>query len=136
MDGSTDTACTEQEMVYIQTCTAGSISVKFLGIVDTPKADADGIVRSLEKAIQRGLDQSIHDLGSKLVAMGSDGAAVMMGCNNGVVKKVKEAVAPSLVGIHCFAHRLELACKDVVKEHPEYDGFMELLNDIYIFYKR
>ena len=63
----------------------------------------------------------------KLVAMGTDGAAVMLGKNNGVATKVQDSVAPSLGAVHCFAHRLELAARDVVKKHPMYEEFELLL---------
>ncbi|XP_072030697.1 zinc finger protein 862-like [Amphiura filiformis] len=128
MDGSTDVSVVEQEMVYVRTCKQGNVDVKFVGIVGTPKADADGILASLEKAVADGIGTSLDDLGPKLVAMGTDGAAVMMGCNNGVVTKIKNNVAPTMVGIHCFAHRLELAAKDVVSKHQFFEGNLNRAN--------
>ncbi len=50
----------------------------------------------------------------KLVGMGSDGASVMLGANNGVAALLKKE-QPALVTIHCFRHKLELAYKDSVK---------------------
>jgi hypothetical protein len=52
---------------------------------------------------------------NKLVGMGSDGASVMLGSKNGVAAKLR-ALQPSLVAVHCYAHRLELAFKDAVKK--------------------
>lgn len=135
MDGSTDVSVIEQEMVYVRTCQAGEVSVNFVQIVSTPKADADGITASLEKAVNKGLNMTFTDIGKKLVAMGTDGAAVMLGKNNGVTTKVRESIAPSLLAVHCFAHRLELASKDVVKRHPRYAEIEQLLWDLYRFYK-
>lgn len=135
MDGSTDVSVMEQEMVYVRTCVAGVVDVQFIGIVGTPKADADGITKSLTKAVLNGLGINMTDMGKKLVAMGTDGAAVMLGCNNGVVTKVRDMVAPSLVGVHCFAHRLELAAKDVVKKHAQYGIFEKLMQNLFKFYK-
>ena len=43
-DGTTDTSVVEEEIVYISYAVRGSVQVKFLAIVPTPKADAAGIV--------------------------------------------------------------------------------------------
>ena len=134
MDGSTDVSVTEQEMVYMRMCDAGR-GVDFIGVVATPKADAEGIYHSLDKAIGNGLDTDLKTLGSKVVAMGTDGAAVMMGKINGVTTKVKNAIAPAMVSVHCFAHRLELAIKDVVARHPRYAELENLLQTLFKFYK-
>ena len=133
-DGSTDISIKEQELVYVRTCQAGVISVKFLGIVNAPKPDAEGILACIDEAVQTGLNIPLEDFATKLVALGADGAAVMMGRNTGVVTRLRQ-LAPTLVGIHCFAHRLELAVKDVVKLHPMYGTLDRLLLDLYLFYK-
>lgn len=133
-DGSTDTAVVEQELVYVRTCKAGVIAVNFLGIMATPKADAPGICNSLGRAVTNGLDMPMEEFCKKLVAFGADGAAVMMGRNNGVVARIRNEMAPKIVGIHCFAHRLELAVRDVVAKHPLYKTFDKLLLDLYLFY--
>ena len=49
--------------------------------------------------------------------MGSDGASVMLGKKSGVLVLLKEQ-QPSLIGIHCSAHRLELCYKDAMKKVP------------------
>lgn len=41
----------------------------------------------------------------KLRGVGTDGAATMLGCRTGVVVRLTERV-PTLMGIHCAAHRL------------------------------
>lgn len=51
---------------------------------------------------------------SKLVALGSDGAAVMLGKNNGVIALL-QAQQPSMIAVHCSGHRLELAYKVMMK---------------------
>ena len=40
--------------------------------------------------------------------IGTDGASTMIGCHNGVVKRLK-SIAPSLIGVHRAAHPLNLA---------------------------
>ena len=53
----------------------------------------------------------------KLVSLGTDGANVMTGKHNSVLALLKRDV-PSLVSIHCIAHKLELSLgfQDTVKE--------------------
>ena len=135
VDGSTDASIQEQQMVYVCACKEGRQMIHFLGCISTPKADADGIVKSIESAVQLGLDVTLIEFGKKLVAIGTDGAAVMTGCRGGVVAKLRQSVAPTIVGIHCFAHRLELAIHDVIKLHNTYSTFDKLLLDLWLFYK-
>ena len=44
----------------------------------------------------------------KMRGIGTDGAATMAGCRNGVVARLKR-ITPSAIGVHCAAHRLNLA---------------------------
>ena len=44
----------------------------------------------------------------KIRGIGTDGASTMLGCRNGVVAQLKR-IRPSAIGIHCAAHRLDLA---------------------------
>ena len=50
----------------------------------------------------------------KLIALGSDGAANMTGVKGGLAALLRRDVNPELVNVHCFAHRLELAFRDVL----------------------
>ena len=95
--------------------------------------DAAGVKASVERAVERGLGEKMPVFNKKFVAIATDGAAVMTGCKSGVVALMK-ATQPSLIGIHCFSHRLELACRDVVKANPSYQEIDKFLLDIYLFY--
>ena len=44
-----------------------------------------------------------------------DGAAVMLGKNNGVAAKLQDLVDRDLVVVHCVAHNLELGAMDAAK---------------------
>ena len=50
------------------------------------------------------------DIRTKLFALGSDGASVMLGCRGGVSTLMKEHV-PYLIANHCVSHRLALPLK-------------------------
>ena len=133
-DGSTDSSVCEQEMMFMRMGDHGQVKVKFVGVIETPKADAERITKSIMKGVEVGLDIKFEDFVPKLVAMGCDEAAVMIGRNTGVVKRLRD-LAPSMVGIHCFAHRLELAIKDVIKKHQHYAQLEKLMFDLWQFYK-
>ena len=45
---------------------------------------------------------------SKLRGIGADSAATMVGCHIGVVTRLQD-IHPSAIGVHCAAHRLNLA---------------------------
>ncbi|XP_060782584.1 zinc finger protein 862-like [Neoarius graeffei] len=52
---------------------------------------------------------------TKLVACCTDGASVMTGAHKGVVARLRET-NKHVLGMHCMAHRLELAFKDAVQK--------------------
>ena len=68
-----------------------------------------------------------------LVGFGSDGASVMMGRQNGVLKKIKDDV-PHLIEMHCVAHRLELVILDAFKGESILTELNDLLQGIYKHY--
>ena len=56
----------------------------------------------------------------KVVAIGTDGASVMLGSKTGVVQRIREAcVRPWLVALHCSGHKLELSFKDTTKKEDK-----------------
>ena len=69
----------------------------------------------------------------KLVALGSDGASVMLGKNNGVIALLK-AIQSATLPVHCSAHRLELAYKDTIKKIPIAEKVVTLLSGLYYMY--
>ena len=69
------------------------------------------IKRAMETVIDR--DQCI----AKLVALESDGAAAMLGKNNGIITLL-QAQQPSMIAVHCSSHSLELAYKESIKKFP------------------
>ena len=71
---------------------------------------------------------------AKLVALGSDGAAVMLGKNSGVITLL-QAKHPSVIAVHCSGHRLELAYKDSVKNFPLAEKVVTLLTGLYYMYR-
>lgn len=65
----------------------------------------------------------------KFVCLGSDGASVMIGKNNSVYVHLKTDV-PSLISIHCIAHKLELGFQDTIKDVKLFEDVKEMLKGI------
>ena len=129
-DGSTDSGVQEEEIVYVRYCNSGEINTSFVALGSPERADADGIFKVISDSLN---NVGIKDWHNKLVGVGSDGANVMTGKKGGVVAKWKQ-LQPLLQGVHCFAHRLELAFKDVVKNINYYSKMSTLLMGLYYFY--
>ena len=130
-DGSTDSAITEEEILYARYAIKGEVFVTFLGLVSVPKADANHITRAISDGVEKILGDS--EWKKKLVGIGTDGAAVMTGRVNGVVAQFQKEV-PYAVGVHCMAHRLELSFKDAAKNNSCQSKLDSLLLGLYHFY--
>ena len=49
------------------------------------------------------------EVAKRLICFGADGASIVQGSRNGVTVQMKEHVGPFMFGIHCMAHRTNLA---------------------------
>lgn len=131
MDGSTDCGTIEQETLFIRCCSEGKIMLKFLCIGEPRSTCAQDLLTFVKKKIQENdLGDHIH----KLVGFGCDGASNMLGCHNGLVTLLRQEYS-EILGIHCLAHRLELAYKDALKGDRLYVQLSTLLLGLYYFYK-
>ena len=82
----------------------------FLGLYEMEKTDADSIVRIIKDSLLCfGFDKE------KLRGQCYDGCSTMMGTKTGVSKQVKNDVQPLALSTHCYAHSLNLACGDWMK---------------------
>lgn len=101
-DGSMDSSIIDNEIVYLRYITTDGPKVRFVGSMQVGKADAKSIVDAMPRACSlNGLNWD--DLTSKMVALGSDGASVMLG-KKGVAALLKN-LNNSIVPVHCFEHR-------------------------------
>lgn len=106
--------------------------------------NADAICGKVTKYLEgNGLDYA------KLRGIGTDGASVMTGKNNGAVKKIIERQSSQqvdennpnklinrAVGAHCAAHKLNLAAKQSGNDFPTIQKFKRVLTSLYAFYAR
>ena len=133
-DGSTNSASTEAEVLYVRYCLHGEIKIHFVDIRNIVKADAEGITNIIFKMLDERLGESWK---AKIVGIATDGAAVMLGSKNGVVARVKrELKRPFIQSVHCSNHRLELAYKDACRRIDLFTKIDSFLLSIYLFYKK
>ena len=91
-----------------------------------------GVVQAIQRAMNTVIDWP--DFLRKLPALGSDGAAVRLGKNSGVISLV-QAEQPSMIAVHCSGHRLELANQDAIKKFPLPEKVVILLSGLFYMYR-
>ena len=131
-DESTDSAVLEQLLIYVLFCKQGEIHTKFLNIVSLQKADSESIFLALKNVCNQ-IFQATEKPFEKLLCFVADGAATMQGCKAGVRQRISNE-QPALIGLHCMAHRLELAFKNTIKKFKAYHNVEDLLFKVYKFY--
>jgi hypothetical protein len=131
MDGSTDSSTTEQETIFIRCCVHGKTELKFLCIGEPRSTCAQDLLTFVKQKLE---ENNLADQMHKLVGFGCDGASNMLGRHNGLVALLKKEYV-EILGVHCLAHRLELAYKDALKENRQYIQLSALLLGLYYFYK-
>ena len=123
LDETTDCSVTEQLAVhgrYISP-TTGELKCHYLKVIDilhseshkhvSVHAGANTITSHVWIYIYIYIEQASLDM-SKLRGIGTDGAVTMVGCRTGVVTRL-QAIQSSAIGVHCAAHRLNLASSQV-----------------------
>ena len=119
MDGTTDAGNIEDELIVIMTFykddMVGEVKsvARYLSVEIPKKADA-GLILCLQRLLQAlGVENLLSVLQSKPILVGGDtgGASVNIADQNGMKGKLQREL-PWLFWGWCYAHRLELACKD------------------------
>ena len=146
-DESTDCTVTEQLVLhcrYIEKDT-GELKSNFLKVIDalglcesvegesdrssrTVSLNADTITAHILKY----LDDIKLDM-NKIRGIGTDGASTILGCRNGVVAQLKR-IRPSAIGVHCAAHRLNLASSQAGDTVPYVKKFNTIIRQLFDFY--
>lgn len=81
-------------------------------IAEAANTTASGILDCINSVM---VSKGIPRWKENLIGFGADGAATNFGKHHGVFAQLS-CDMPWLMGIHCVAHRLELACKDALKD--------------------
>lgn len=148
MDGTTDAGNQEDELIVLVHCSKDDSTqeltprTRFLSIHSPKQADASGLLDCLRDALKLLDVDDILDkdkvLGVEdkpvLVGGGTDGAAVNVGEHSGLKGQLQRAL-PWLFWSWCYAHRLELACKDAFSS-PLFSNIEEMLLRLYYLYEK
>ena len=128
-DETTDLSTTKQLIIYIKAVSVNNCAATyFLSLKELPECDANSIVTQLRNVLEEyGLDMA------KCFGIGSDGAAVMTGQHNGVSAQLK-ALQPSIISIHCVAHKLALAVSQAARIVSPVQRFKNCINSLFVFF--
>lgn len=139
LDETTDCTVTEQLAIhgrYITKC--GQLKSCYLKTIDVLLPEIEGILEPTDLAphinmsattIKNRVCEYVKEAKistDKLRGIGTDGASTMIGRHNGVVAQLK-AVTPSAIGVHCAAHRLNLASSQAGDSIPYIKKFNTIL---------
>ncbi|KAK5930692.1 hypothetical protein CgunFtcFv8_026910 [Champsocephalus gunnari] len=132
IDGATDKAILEQEIVYVRYLDSTKRPKNvFFSIEHVKRANAKGLYALIMGAFARG---RVDDWKKRLVGFRADGAAVNFGKDNGVQALLKRDIA-YLIALHCVAHRAERGLVDSLKELYKLKALHQNLKWLYKHYK-
>ena len=145
---TTDAGNVEDELTAIVYCAKDDASQqlttcsRFLSLHSPQKADASGLLLCVGEALQLLGVENVLDKDSVLsvegkpvlVGVGTDGATVNIGEQNGLKGQMQGAL-PWLFWCWCYAHRLELACKDAFSSSL-FSSIQEMLLRLYYLYEK
>ncbi len=148
LDETTDCTVTEQLALhgrYINAST-GELKSHYLKVIDLLLGDGSEYDshQDLSVAVSAGAEnitsqvcafteQAELDM-TKLRGIGTDGAATMAGCRTGVVVRLKN-ITPSAIGVHCAAHRLNLASSQAGDNIRYVKQFKSVLRQLFDFFQ-
>jgi len=120
IDKSTDISTQKHVCILVRYFGAKSkdIVTRFVGLLPVVKATGESLFNAIE--------QEINCFGQNLqicIAFASDGASNMIGCNNPVWSKLKEA-SHNCVQFRCICHSLALCIQHAVAKLPCNIGFL------------
>lgn len=128
-DSACDVGVREVEDVYTCHLVKGEIENSFVGLKACENSKAPGIKAAVETA----MTEVFRDWKEKTVALGADGANVMLGEISGVYGLLKQEI-PHIMKVHCVAHRLELSFADTLSDVPVLKDVKEMLQGIWKHY--
>ena len=129
-DGATDVGTREVLDVYVRLLENSKAVNTFAALKECPNGKAQGITEAITLAMDE-IDRNWKD---RNACLGTDGATLMVGKNDGVFGILKGDIS-SLISVHCIAHRLELGLQDTLKAIPLFREVNEMLQGMWKYYK-
>jgi len=103
-----------------------------LGRVDCAP-NARNLTKLIIEAIKNGGGLDREMIASKLLSFGADGASALQGWRSGATVQITEEHAPFCIGVHCIAHRYNLAFK-ALSTQPIFGTVEQVLSQIYSYF--
>ncbi|XP_060572444.1 zinc finger protein 862-like [Ruditapes philippinarum] len=130
LDESIDNANKKRLIMYAQYIAEEGLEYALLSNqqIKTGSASAVNIVKMV-------VDELKHkniDI-TKMAGISTDGASVMTGRTGGVVTLLRKHT-PSLVGVHCAAHRTALATSQAAKDIPEINNYARTVSNVFRYF--
>ena len=149
LDETTDCTVTEQLAIhgrYICSVT-GELKSHYLKVIDVLQPEVQAVTAESPASNEARISVCAQTIANrvceytanaeldmaKMRGIGTDGAATMTGRQNGVVARMK-SVTPSTIGVHCAAHRLNLASSQAANAVPYVKKFSDVLRQLFDFY--
>lgn len=148
LDETTDCTVTEQLALhcrYIEKA-SGNLKSCYLRTIDVLKPEIESVssessqdtcisvnAATITKRVEEFFSVANINAALKLRGIGTDGASTMIGHRNGVVTRLKKLV-PTAIGIHCAAHRLNLASSQAADTVAYVKKFSSVLRQLFDFF--
>jgi len=130
-DESTDISNHKRLVVYVQIVNPDTFAPCTHFVANKECRDATGV--GIAKAIEDVMSELDVPL-TKVMSMGSDGAAVMTGRNKGCTGILLRA-NPHMVNVHCAAHSLALCTSQAAEAIPDLKEHQQILTDLFYYFR-
>ena len=122
----------EKECIYVLFADPETfhLTISFFSLRNPPSQDAEGIFSAVKKAFA---DEGLEHPLINIVFLASDGASVNSGIKKGLISLIRKET-PWVGFVWCFAHRLELALKQALKEC--FEQFTTCLTNLYYLFEK
>ena len=132
LDETCDITIEKKLVIYVRYIKDSKVRVAFPGNKHITNGTAEGIKTALcDFLVEKGIIEN-NNYG-KLMGLGTDGAAVMTGCRNGVGMKLKQ-LNDKMVQVHCVAHRLNLAASQASNEIKYMEDYRRYIQTLHRYY--
>lgn len=118
IDESMDVSGEKYLVINFKTLVNNQPKELFMTLLPLEKGDSESIANLLLVYLTK------YELLHKIQSIATDGASVMVGQENGVVKRLKDHLKrPHLIAMHCLSHRLNLGAKDIWSKEQRVQSF-------------
>ena len=132
LDETCDITVEKKLVIYCRYIKEGQVYTAYVGNKRVTDCTAEGLKVALCDFLQSSGILPEDDY-SSLMGLGTDGAAVMVGCRGGLGVKLKEK-NNMLIQVHCIAHRLNLAASQASSGIPYMQDYHRYIQLLYHFF--